>query len=857
MGSTGAPFHSLPWSSAGASEDGAGITAGTQVVEYYMQHGQAAEVKLFYLNPGPMAAQAVEGSHQWDPYDLLVVEKNEVRPEHYTITYSGVVHTVPDGEGTVVSLGDFMREMTIFRMLRRMGHFKYHVQRKYFNFWKAEVRKNRYRRNRQHIQSRLFLAKPHLLALLQEVRAHTAELEALPLVHLRDPRDILRGEGQRLYLLEEFLEENALHREQVVQPSITEAIGKISRAIETTCEAVCAEERHVRQQVGDEAEQEAFEKSGVILIRGPQVKTHAMSNLKHQKLELIRKYRAFKEERELLPHLIKVADCMCAEALMQAGNSAAQQLLDLFEHFDSKLAHKGLFNAVVSFAHETELGGLKSMPSISTFRAAAGNMGPVGALTLTPSKDDIVSAVFGTIDAISDLLGSAPKPLGARFLFPYMPDFERVGLDVSQMLVHDEFNQGKLRSIDRIMQESFEESDTYSQVFEDRRVIYEFIAGWEAEEYEHEPKDVEVVISDLERLKGWRASVDYLKTNHGVGVLNMDAKQLKAIMIDSTASIFNAMREKLASLARMHCEDACKTLSERNKTLGKRPDRLEEFTAYYTSLLSFRRTREDVLAAGRDVLELYEVLKAYDFRFDVKRDQMPMDDLKEYMVTFEARLEEAQAHVDLHWTTMTAQLERVVFDKDADLLQVVTELSDPALFADPNQDPAAVLQRLQTVGSRLEAIHEEFMRIGQHQEIFNFPRSQNINLDAAMRDFHMRRNLWESMDHFEEMVQHWVQEAPVADLNLEEIVEFLGDTLKQSYRLSKMHKDDPVAARLGEEVESFKEFETLLTDVASPALQLNHWELICACGCVELIPPSIYDCCTPLIDIHAMTTPHA
>lgn len=119
--------------SVGVLDEGAEIRTGKQVIEYYMQHGPAAEIKLFYLN------QAEQARDAYDPYDLIVVEKEQARPEHYIISASGVVHTVPDGEAEVYQLGDFMREMSMFRMLRHMRFFRFYTPRKFFNIWRAEA----------------------------------------------------------------------------------------------------------------------------------------------------------------------------------------------------------------------------------------------------------------------------------------------------------------------------------------------------------------------------------------------------------------------------------------------------------------------------------------------------------------------------------------------------------------------------------------------------------------------------------------------------------------------------------------------------------------------------------------------
>lgn len=699
--------------------------------------------------------------------------------------------------------------------------------------------------------------------MLQEVRSAAFQLENTELLRLRDPREVLRGEAQRLYLLEEFVSENDEHRENYAIPEITEIINRVCRVIEKACEVrgvaqlwgsppfgpargstFCAvllpppqhavdEERLVRLQVGDEAEQEAFTKSGVIIVRGPQVKTQAMSTLRHQKMDLIKKYKQCKEEKELLPNLVKLADCILMEALMASGLQAAEQLRGLFAQFESKQQHKGIFNGVVGFGADNpaatrrllkeSLGGPGATPG-----PAPGSSG-VGDLSLTPSRKDVEDAVLNLISKTAEILISVPRPLQARYLLQYFPpeaDGFRHGLDPAAMLRNDEMYNERRSRVFHVIADSYIEADQYAQVFRERRNIYEYVLKFSSEQYMQESRDPAAVIRDLEMLKGWRASVEWLKTNHAVGVVNLDAKHLKSLLQDQTLNIFLAMREQLASLTRATCEEVNKEMQSRAKDMGKRPMQLEDFSLFVRAVQTCRRQKEPLFEQARRVLELYDSLRLYDFRFDVKRDQVPLDDLKEHMSSYDRRLEDAQQHVDQHWPAMIAALEKGLFEKDQELLDVVTELSNPVLFVDPDADPSAVLQRLEGVGARLTRLQGDYTRIVGLQDIFNFPHGQNVNLDQALKDFHMRKVLWESMAHFEEVVHQWVHEMNIPSLNLEEIQSFLNDQLKQSYRLARLYKDDPVAARLGEEVESFKIFEKLLTDVASPALQSQHWEQI-------------------------------
>ncbi len=60
------------------------ISVGVDVVEYYSTHGRAARVKMFHLVHNA-------NSPTDSPYDLLVVNKGQIRGDYFTMSAAGVV----------------------------------------------------------------------------------------------------------------------------------------------------------------------------------------------------------------------------------------------------------------------------------------------------------------------------------------------------------------------------------------------------------------------------------------------------------------------------------------------------------------------------------------------------------------------------------------------------------------------------------------------------------------------------------------------------------------------------------------------------------------------------------------------
>jgi hypothetical protein len=69
-----------------------------------------------------------------------VVAREEVNPEYFTISASGVVHLQAGARAEFSPLGEWMREKSIFNVLTRMNFFKHYLVYKCYHSWRSSVR---------------------------------------------------------------------------------------------------------------------------------------------------------------------------------------------------------------------------------------------------------------------------------------------------------------------------------------------------------------------------------------------------------------------------------------------------------------------------------------------------------------------------------------------------------------------------------------------------------------------------------------------------------------------------------------------------------------------------------------------
>lgn len=175
-----------------APETGKALRDMGDVIDYYLSHGNQAQIKIFYLNPASFPEDRF-----FDPYSAYLVDQSHVAPKHYTVSIQGVVQVMQGGEAVFTSLGDFIREKSTFKMLRTIKFFKQYHQRKFFHLWRSMVRWNLFRRTRAKIGQRLFLVKPAFqdtVMVLLEARTLLEDSRML----VGDYKDV-HGETPKLY----------------------------------------------------------------------------------------------------------------------------------------------------------------------------------------------------------------------------------------------------------------------------------------------------------------------------------------------------------------------------------------------------------------------------------------------------------------------------------------------------------------------------------------------------------------------------------------------------------------------------------------------------------------------------------
>ena len=103
-----------------------------QTIEAFASGKLKSESETIYLNYADPWRQ--------NPYNLVVVAKTKADPEHFVISKFGILCVYPDGTSDLQSFAEWLREASLFQILKQIPFMKYYRLRKAFIQWYQNIR---------------------------------------------------------------------------------------------------------------------------------------------------------------------------------------------------------------------------------------------------------------------------------------------------------------------------------------------------------------------------------------------------------------------------------------------------------------------------------------------------------------------------------------------------------------------------------------------------------------------------------------------------------------------------------------------------------------------------------------------
>lgn len=513
---------------------------------------------------------------------------------------AGVVHIQPGEPSEFVSLSDWMRDSSGFNVCTSLRFFKLYLPRKIFTTWRANVRFNRYCRQRAAVRADLFTWKPAFAGALVEVFGLLAYLERTPLLHTSSVR----------YTIASFTEAQASARSEGVK-----VIEKQIAQIQAVLERVAADV--VKRARAHDEDDDAADGGGGATTKdatgsaaagaAAASKTKSMAAARVEAARRAAELRAAVEEEAELGTFVRLVDYMVVETIARAVRTQVAGLLHDIQNPDARktvagaaagdgrgAGAGGMFVTAVRFDH---VSGTIFEPPLRDFCAMMDNVLLETVRTCTSTPRILYARQFR--EYVQDLpTEGGPGNLGAPTvagLLSSSPEFARC-----KAALEDKFGA------------DFAAAAQYVTIFDAVRPIYEYglAGGADAATYRSRAHTMLSLQRDWSQMKAWDLAIAAMRMQDARGCLAIDSKRLKNELEPITAAGIELVKAALAELTREKVRSTCDAFRQRTRQLvDARPTSLDKFAAHLERVQSIKEAEATMRQEAAAVDDMYRLLQ--------------------------------------------------------------------------------------------------------------------------------------------------------------------------------------------------------------------------------------------------------
>lgn len=284
----------LPLQTAPVSVDGVPLKNAFDVIEAFASGLLQSEAESVYLNY----------SYLGSPYDLSVTLRTKVMPEYFVISNFGIIHVFPDGMSDFQTFAEWLREASMFTLMRQIPFFKEYKLKRSFWQWHGAVKSAKFHRLSEKMNRICIRYFPIYADALLKLQHLSEELTTIPFHHLKP-----LGE----YSLDAM--EHSLQGSQKKARQFLLKYFKYCRRI--ICSAISSSRKHVSDLESEHHHQRFVPEEPLSTQRK-----------KHEKLE--RDLEAATYQGERITDFVSVAEQLVYNCLLKLARQAADSWKEVF-----------------------------------------------------------------------------------------------------------------------------------------------------------------------------------------------------------------------------------------------------------------------------------------------------------------------------------------------------------------------------------------------------------------------------------------------------------------------------------------------------------------------------------------------
>ncbi|XP_071825285.1 dynein axonemal heavy chain 6-like isoform X2 [Apostichopus japonicus] len=803
--------------------------------------------KLGFLYMSPAVPKS---SIKYHPYNLKIVAHGNINPSDYcTISAKGVSRVRNNSEADFTELDRWEEEYHYYTKLVQIPLFALFRRWKAFTTWRKNVRSRKITNCKKQLQENLFIVNQSLRPALLNVREMCYRISDMGLC---------RVEKGHTYALEEFrwAQFNQLNE---VAGRLAEFRELVKEVVRSACRTALLEAGFTpddyfidAETPGDDGMPPGTAASSYLMQSTFDMDIYGEAPDKMTYTEQANKRSHCKR----LTCFIRLADYLIVNTMhVLAVNSVTTLLNYLREQL-----HNTPTLAMIQGKEDEEdgkdddkattvAGGTLGAPSIAGTHTGTTPDDGTGEhdlaplfktefvlepyqIRFAPDLDEYQEGIAEVIQKFQECV------LGVENLVPdgYFDAFTRPiingkfeeksagdGPSLPAMFEDDKHLLGVTQGIQSAVNTAFESASQYADTFEKFREFYKENESQNLEAMQEQEHDVEFFSETLERYHSQHAQAEIIKVNRNIGMLQVDAKDMKNKLIPSPLRCLEVINDMLPKLSKKLMDALIAESQDAQYKLELVPTTTLEFVESLTFLDEIQIRVSDLEKDAGVVKEMYELIEKYSV-------PTPPEDFAVYQ-TLSPSVNAVRDGIDKAVGERDAKIDHFCNHMDKDIAELNKEVksvkqeSQNPIILDASADQGKVAGLLKKLGDHLEDLQKQAFQYKTYQKNFKVEVTKYEELEETHAELKLKQLLWDSLEEWDQMTEAWVQ-SEFEQLDPEELSSSVGKYAKSVHQLEKGLPPNHVVPILKGKVETMRDQMPVITNLRNPALKQRHWDTI-------------------------------
>ncbi|RNF27392.1 putative dynein heavy chain [Trypanosoma conorhini] len=782
-----------------------GLQTDEDCIAFFAAHGSGSQVKYVYLERAPQVLD-------FRPYDLSVctAKRGVEEREHYIMSATGVVHVRPGQPSEVVSLAEWMRESSLFDVIRRIHFFKTYLVYKAFLRWHKNSRAKQFLRTRKSLSLEFLLSKATFSTPVVDILKSSYELTThSPILY--------EAQGKHDYFIDDFRAQQSKQRQKsiaVLGTCIDHIESTVTKLIETMKRKADVPDLNTREALEQYLLANALV-SGNKSLRS-QRKMKSMHDAREEQFQRMRELKRSMVEYSQIDEFVRLVDCIISETVFRTTLSSVQTLFNTLRNQDNQEIRSIGFQVLLQ-STQTQL-------------------------LFNPTEKAIRAVCLEVIAGCIEVANSTARLCNQKHLKAYFSKIPRVW-NMAQLLASDARMLFLQESTLQLVGHDYAQANTKMQTYAItlphihflEREWSDILDEWERETGEKPLSSVSLAKLYL-KLQEAHDALRVLMASFVGHMLWINAAKLKT----EIEPRMRVIREGIDATLRAITRDAIAALhvyfKQKSQLLSERPAQLQDFAEYvanYKAIVNESADTEVKLAQADALCELMdrqqvEFLDDEDKQLKERTLGSNSSTSMSLRIVFDDARLQAEAFIEENLPMHTQTLEETVASVEDECIGIKQIISgDEFVVLTDNIEP--IIQYLDDIKVKLAEIEESERQLTRYAKLFDASAIDWSSLYEMANLLAVRYETWTLFDKFLRSREQWFM-CSLKELDTRAMEDQVNAMVRQSVALSRQIQEkeyeDEVTPHLLLELQALRGSMQVIHDCGNKHMTPAHWNIV-------------------------------